>query len=558
MLFKNLEMKKMNISIKLFALAAAVILVISCTEDMETFPRTRLFKPVLADGTLETDLNTIIVNISPAKEVISYQIEVSRDTFKTIEYSLTIDTSYVVLNAQTVGEELFWNTIYQVRATAYADDTEYNSLVSDFGSIRTEKFPSNLIAPQANDMIDTKVKVEWQRIGLPVDEIRVFSPTDLRLSRPLSVLTVTTAEELAGEKIISKLAQNTAYQIAIYSGGELRGWENYKTVVSLVNYNGPNVTDLTQITDPTAAENAYMGATDGDTIVLKKGFKYLLPTTVLADKSITFVGALGFEDSLASLYTAGNWQIAEGAAIDHIRFTNLNLYGEDWTGDYVMNNDKSGSIGEIVFTDCNIHHFRGLLRIKDAAAVHINTFKIDNCIVNQIGNYGLLTVDNRTSSVDDIVVTNTTLVNIEIGISTYTNTNSVTFDGISANNFPRFARWIFRYREPGTDQSVNGISITNSIFGHAWTQGGEDFTFSVIQGLDATVFNIVNVYGTSGFVPNDGGGVAGMPSSTYAGTAEDLWVAPNPEDLEAFDLNFKDSGFNGRTDSGDTKWRTEF
>jgi hypothetical protein len=124
------KMMKNIISIKtaILLILPLVVLVLSCSEDEEVYPRTRLFKPVLQDQLFSID-NTIVVDISKSKEALNYELEVSRDTFKTIEYRFSMDTTYAVINEGLVGEELLWNTIYQVRAKAFADESEYNSRV---------------------------------------------------------------------------------------------------------------------------------------------------------------------------------------------------------------------------------------------------------------------------------------------------------------------------------------------------------------------------------------------------------------------------------------------
>ncbi len=558
---------KMNLK-NLFILIVVAIttLVLGCKEEEVSYPRTRLWKPSLATGNMISDANTIIVNLTKEVGALNYKFEVSRDTFQTIDYQFEADTNYLVIDETVTGEELLWYTIYQVRVTAFADEDEYNSLPSNLGSVRTEKFPSNQIAPESNDMLDTKVKVEWENVGDPINKLGIFAATDVRLKRPLSFANVSDEENTAGVKILEGLEPKTTYQIALYSGNdELRGWEFYTTVESIYNLNGDHTRDLTTNTDPDAVVNLYPVLNDGDTIVLNKGFQYNLPPSeVPANKSITFVGEIDFADSLARLYTEGNWKLAGGAVIDHIRFINLELRGQDYTGDYVMNNDESATVNEIVFQDCEINHFRGLMRMKDQAEVALTTYKIDNCVVHQIGGYGIITVDNKLSTVQDIIVTNSTFVNVEMGITSYLDIGSITIDGVTANNFPRYGRWIIRLREDtegNIAQVTGGVTISNSIFGRAWDQASQTWEFSPLAGGDETNFSISNVWGTEELL--FGTPLDGFPSSVYEGTTDELWIYPNARDGlefaedEQMNMNFKDTGFGGRTNSGDPKWRTE-
>src|SRR6056297_2004832 len=159
---------------------------LSC-EPEENYPRTRLFQPVLNEALYSVD-NTIVVNLGKLKQSTGYLVEVSRDSFLTVDYSLEIDTNFVILDEETLGEELLWFTIYQVQVTAYADDPEYNSLPSFLGSVRTQKYPSNMHAPTTFDVLDTRAKVEWDPVGDPITHVKIFSENDLRLSTPLLTL----------------------------------------------------------------------------------------------------------------------------------------------------------------------------------------------------------------------------------------------------------------------------------------------------------------------------------------------------------------------------------
>ena len=165
-------------------MVAGMTLFFAGCEKEEIYPRTRLFRPVLNEP-LMADFNTILVNMGNIKEANSYTIEVSRDSFMTVLYTLESDTSYVVLSEENLGEPLLYSTLYQVRATAHADTDEYDSRPSDLGEVRTERFPSILTIPTPGDMLDGQVRVRWQVSGAPVTMVRVFARSDERLETPL-------------------------------------------------------------------------------------------------------------------------------------------------------------------------------------------------------------------------------------------------------------------------------------------------------------------------------------------------------------------------------------
>lgn len=546
----------------LFLLLAGITLFFTACDEEETYEKTRLFRPVLNEE-LYSELNTIIVNMGKIREATSYTIEVSRDTFRTIDYKIEADTNYIVLNDATLnGDPLLWNTLYQVRATAHAADPAFDSRASDLGSVRTQRFPSILKIPGTNDIIDVAAKVSWQVLGAPVTKIKVFSIADLKLTSPLAERDVTAAEQTSGMAIVTGLNPATAYQLAIYSGSDgktLRGWETYKTLEAGVDLNDPNVINLTESEDPDAVVNAVASAPDGAIIAVKKGVKYNLPSANL-DKSITIRGAYGFGTQKAILFTTGNWNIASGATIDHIRFIDLELQGEDIGGDYVFNPNNSDptTVNELTFDNCIINNFRGIIRIR--GKVFVTNYNILNSIVYKIGGYGIFTTDTDgagNAAFDNIVLQNSTFSKINSFMTSRQNAQSILIDACTMNELASPDGIVFRWRGTAGELSnvLKGITITNTIWGPAWDEGatGNTNVRGIYAGLEATTFTIVNTYATSDFGFTAGSEIPGFPSLRYGKKAQDLWVDP----FNGLNFNFKDSGFAGKYDTGDPRWRAK-
>lgn len=541
----------------LFLVIPALIILPSCDEE-EVFERTRLFRPVLNEE-LTAELNTIIVNMGKIKEATSYTLEVSRDTFQTIDYVIETAESYVVINGELLGgEELLWNTLYQVRATAHADNAIYDSKPSELGNVRTERFPSILNIPTDADVIDRAARVTWQPIGAQVTAIKVFAISDARLTNPLKERAVSADEHAAGEAIVSGLDPLTSYQLAIYSDGTLRGWETYTTKEASIDLNDPNVIDLTESEDPDAVVNAVAAATEGQVIVVKKGVVYNLPRDPL-DKSITIRGAQGFGAEKAVLFTTGNWNFAGGATVDHVRFIDLELRGADIGGDYVFNPNNSDPtyINELTFEDCIINNFRGIIRIR--SKVFLGEYTINNSIVYRIGGYGIITTDSDgdgNAAVNNIYLTNSTFSKITSFMTSRQNAQSITIDACTMSELASPNGIVFRWRGTDGERSnvLNGINITNTVWGPAWdeAQSGTLSVRGIYDGLEATSFNIVNTYATSDFSFTAGSEIPGFPALNYNGTPADLW-----EDPDNLNFNFKDSGFAGKYDSGDPRWRAK-
>ncbi len=537
-----------NKTLLLFVLIATMINACS-KDDNKTFEQTRLFRPVL-NVELYSEGNTIIVDMASLKEAVGYTIEVSRDTFATIEYTILSDVSYVEIDENTVGEELFWNTLYQVRAKAHAADSQFDSKVADLGNVRTQRFPTILNIPAVYDVTDVAARVTWEVLGAPVTGIKVFAADDLRLLSPLfDQTTVTSEQQAAGESFVYGLSPETEYQIAIYSDGLLRGWVNYTTREADIDPSLPNVIDLSDSEDRTAVETAIASANDGDIILVKRGVEYDAPGVQL-NKSITIRAAYGFGEQKARLLFPSNFDLEDGANVDHLRFIDLELRGTDWGGKYVINISKTATLNEFSIDNCYVTNFRGVFRQKDNPSV-VNNFMINNSVVDSINGYGVATNDKDTALLKNIMLTNSTFNHTIYFLVSRNNSESVVIDNCTLANINETGRQMFRWRGgAGKNDVTNGITIKNTIIGHAWDTGmNENYAIRGKEGLDNTVFDLGNNYtvGNFSWYSDD---IPGLPIGNAGSTQEDLW-----EDAEHNDFNFKDSGFGGKYDTGDPRWR---
>lgn len=554
---------KSKIYTAIFMTLASLLLLSACKDEEDVFPETRLFRPVLNED-MSAIGNSIIINMGKLKRAVSYTIEISRDTFKTIDYTLESDTSYLVVDdALLSGDPLFWNTLYQVRATAHAADPQFDSRVSDLGSVRTDRFPTILNLPASYDVTDVAARVTWtvEEGDAPVTGVKVFAASDLKLITPLKEYDVLAGDQDAGATIIDGLDPATSYQVAIYSNGDLRGWADYTTLVADIDPTAAGVIDIRADESPDAVADAVASAPDGATILVKRGVFYNLPSTAL-DKSITIRAAHGFGKQKARLYTTGNWNIAGGSTIDHIRFIDLEIRGADYGANYVFNPSTNDIfVGELLFENCEVGTLRGILRIRGTNVI-VDNYKIIDTNVDSLGGYGILTTDtdpnavNPTARTNNIVLQNSTFNKVQAGITSRNNSQSILIDGCTFSNFiaAGSGNYIFRYRGgAGNNDVLNGITIKNSIFGPGWDEA-QAGAYSVRgkDGLPGTNVQIVNVYSTSDFSFIAGYEITGFPVGNYGGSQTALWVNPL-----AGNFNFKDTGFSGRFDTGDPRWRVK-
>lgn len=541
-------------------LTGILIFFYACKEE-DVYPETRLFRPVLNEN-LRGEGNTIVVNMGAMKKAVSYTLEISRDTFKTIDYTLQIDTNYVVINTELLnGDPLYWNMLYQIRATAHAADPAYDSKVSDLGNVRTEKFPTILNTPKNYDVTDVAAHVTWTVSGSAATKIVLYAGNDLKLLTPLTSFDLSQEAQETGETYIDGLTPATKYQVALYSEDVLRGWVDYTTFVADIDPAAAGVVDIRENTDPQAVAIAVAAAADGSTILVKRGAKYDMPNVAI-NKSITIRAAYGFGPKKAQLYnTNGNWNIAGGSTIDHLRFIDLELRGGNFGGTYVFNPSVDNiSVNEVLFENCVINTMRGIMRIRNNNVV-INNFKIVNCMVDSIGSYGIITADtdpngppSTTARVNNIVLQNSTFNRLQVGIASRNNSQSILIDGCTFSNLltSESSNYLFNYRgSAGNNDVVNGITIKSSIFGPGWnTAGTPTNNIRGKNGLPNTTIDVVSTYVTSDwdFVLNYD--IPGFRSLVYSGKQTDLWVSPGTNNF-----NFKDMGFAGRLSTGDPRWR---
>lgn len=553
-----------------FKICSPIVMAVSCIvfffacDDEKEYPETRLFRPVL-NKDLSAKENTITIDMARMKGAKSYTIEVSRDTFKTVDYVLQTEDSYVVLNSESLnGDPLFWNMLYQVRATAHAEDAQYDSKVSDLGNVRTERFPTILKEPASYDVTDVAARVTWNVEGQDVTTIKVFAGTDLKLTTPLMEINVPEADRKSGETFaVQGLTPATKYQVAIYSQSTLRGWVEYTTFVADVNPTDPGVVDLRAATDPAAVANAVSTAASGSTILLKRGSVFNMPTVAL-NKSITIRAAYGFGPKRAKLVNKnGNWNIASGATIDYIRFVDLELRGNDFGGTYVFNpNVNNISVSELLFENCVINTMRGIVRLR-ANNVLVDNFKIINCQIDSIGDFGVVMADqdplgspSTTARVNKIVFQNSTFNRARTFIASRNNSQSILIENCTFSNVMDAESTVplFRYRGGSNNNDVTGgITIRNSVFGPGWNR--TNTATNNIRGKEGLTNTPIDIVGT--YVTNDWDFVltyelTGFRSNVYGGNQNALWVNP-----QAYDFHFKDNTFVGRYSVGDPRWRTK-
>ena len=530
----------MSLYNKLASLMMLLVFFAACKKDDVEDSQHRLFRPVGTEA-LKSEGNWVSASWQAIKGSQSYTVQLSRDTFKTVDATRTVDTNYVMF------ETLSWNQNYQVQVRANATDTTLNSKMSYLGNVKTAKFPSILISPTSADATDEALKVSWTNSGSAVTSIKVLNAADSSLVQEIAL----TATDVANRyKIITGLPSNTQFIVLLYSGTTLRGVDNYSTKQP----ESGTIIDLRNIIGvPSILRDTLPDIPDGSTVLLRRGETYTITTTTNLDRSVKIKsGDDLMEPSQAILYFTSNFNIKANSNIGFIEFRDVKLYSNSYSDRYVFNINTACSVGSIIFESCTAEIFRGILRTQTNPAI-IDNFTVNNCILDSLAGYGVITVDVATSKANNISIKNSTIYKAEKIVTSRGNSNTVVIENCTINEAPAANNYLIDYSTSGTNNVTNGIKVANNIFGAAKlysTAGVRGIRASASTSIDAS-----NNYTTSDYilVPTVPPAAPTPPIPnviSYSGSSTTLWQDP-------INGNFriKDNTFAGKNNSGDPRWR---
>lgn len=513
----------------IYILALTVFIYTSCKKDDDlTMPR--LFRPV-STGVLTADSNTIEASWQPIAGATGYQVEVSRDTFRTIDMTMLVDTSAAAI------KKLLFNQLYQVQVKALARDTTMNSMWSNLGAVKT--LSSIFRLPGVNDITVNSVRARWVTRGAAVTSVKVVKRSDKSVVATVNL----TATDLAnGYVVINGLDVSTQYTMYLYSDDEERGRVDFSTKAPFTG----SVIDLTGITGrPNVLADTLPKVPSGSIIILSRGETYIIPSTIAIDKSVTIMSEPDLTKPLkARIYFAGNFEFKAGATIDQIEFNDVYLLGDNYGGRFVFNNSNSANVGKVTFTDSRIEIFRGLFRLQGTNGANVGDLVIDNCIIDSIGNYSVINI-NATSKTDNITITNSTIYKVEGVIACASAANSVTISDCTFNEAPLGNNKNF-YFDYGSNNVLSGFNITNCIFGIGKLTGGTTVVKDINIG-SGTSIGISNSFKTT---DHETGSNEFKTLTSANRKSTELWLDPYKGIFA-----IADQTFTGRNSAGDPRWR---
>jgi hypothetical protein len=210
-------------------------------------------------------------------------------------------------------------------------------------------------------------------------------------------------------------------------------------------------------------------------LVLNGGTEYEM-NSVRLSAPVHFITGLGLEGN-AIMRVNGNFDFPESGTADIRKFSFTNITFTDhpdklhnYSSTYVFNFGTAGHVDTIAFKSCEIRYKRGMLRIKTAATVSL--LSISDCIIDSIGGYGVINMDNGAALVSNISIVSSTISHVEGNIIRASKTNlqpdTLYIKNVTTCFAPGGGGYFF---DLDNKTCAGGITISNCLFGKPWGEG---------------------------------------------------------------------------------------
>jgi uncharacterized protein DUF5123/uncharacterized protein DUF4957 len=524
-------------SIAIASLLASVL--ISCQKHYDgNFTLPRQFKPGdinITTGEKTASLSWLASLFSDS--ATTYSVQVSQDsTFGgNIVFDRVVNTTSVVVTDSVLHVRQFY--FARVKANSVGSTAESGWVVSNKFSISGEQI---FLPLTAADIIDNAVRLKWKTTqGLTQIVMTPQGGTAFTVN-------LTPADLAASQIIISGLTPNTVYSAEIFATAISKGYLVFTTAAPLSG----NIVDLRGITGrPSVLADTLPLIDDNSTVILQRGLTYVISSNLSLSKSVKIISGADLADPNQGIISLpANFNVTAGSTIDHFDFQDVSLIATDYTSKYVFNINSACTINRISFESCRIERMRGVCRLQ-SAVISLGNYIINNCIIDSISNYGIITIDNVNCKADNISITNSTIYKTERGVISTKQaqgSTSVLIDKCTFNEAPlanSTASYIVDYN---TFDVTNGIKITNCIFGRG-KPNGDSVRVRDIRAGGSTTITSTNNYETADRIIIANGLT---PVTTYSGTSYALWVDP-----DAGNFKFGDNNFAGKNTAGDPRWK---
>lgn len=532
--------------IKIICLLVFPSLWISCEKkvnDWDIDPsHQRLFMPLKFEAN-QVGATSIDISYTQVISADKYVFEFSKDSLVFSEIVKTVEvfadtltpfassTSPARVEYHTLFEELDGNSRYSVRMKGV--DSE-KGLESDYVSLTFESQAEQLFSDWA--IFTDRIAVQW------IADDRV---TNLMVYHAISGeivqnIELSSAQKSAGSYEIKELEMGTDYRITLVNGELERGVLSLKTSGiqggALIRVSPGQ--DLAALISTAIA----LGNTDV-TLVFKGGQTYNLQTVSLPDglTNVSFAGETEDEGVKPILNIK---EVASGTlTLEQFLFEGVHLQGTD-INTFLLNMASDGiSIDTYAFMGCQITNFRSAIRLGNNA-VHVGSILFDDCIIANMGGYGVVNTAGSTPLIDSITFRNSTLTELATQLMDVRNVvKQITIANCTFYNQNVAMTQLLRLDTKTLPQAL----VTDANIFAGTNSGGPINATSFDPTSTALQVSFAGSYRTSELTINK---YEFTDISVFSGTASDLFV-----DAQNGDFHITPgANFGGRGSAGDPRW----
>jgi len=500
----------------------------------------RLFRP--SDLTATVDGVTATLRFKGKPNTNSYEIEISKDSlkFENIVFTYDVSPTRTAEGYSFVIPDLL-DPLTQYSARIKGKDSTEVKPESEWAQVAFKSLTEQIMQTVTlDDLTPTSAVLRW---NIP-NQVSHFMIGTSRYD-------ITAEEKTLGEKTITGLVEETTYTAILYQNTSIRGTQSFTTPPNLPT--GPGVV-LVGATDDLAA--MIQSATSSTQFVLLAGTKYNSDATVNLPNGID-ISIWGQVSENKPIVSFSQVMLPTSGGTLHFENIDITGYanGDNTTSKraYLINQNATTNMQKVSFENCTIHHFTNSpMRIQSANSITINTFSVNNCIVEDIGdngangNYAFIHNSVATGKINNITLTNSTFNVIGYGLILHSlaPSQAVTIENNTFYNVIGNGRLLIDYNAQTVGSASSNFIFRNNIIGKTLSAAAS------AKGIRAaTVPTVTNSFFTNDAVFTGNAIPAIIP---YNQTSNDLFTAP-----ASGNFLIKDAGFDGRATAGDPRWRIQ-
>lgn len=389
-------MKNILINI-VFILGLSSILLVGCKDDIapiiEKLEFNRVFTPTELTARIR-NMTTVELSWEVRPDASSYVVEFSEDS---LEFGNIITTVNVPPNEIPFSYRLAGETQYSARIKGVSESGVEDS---KWGEIAFKTDAENILfPPEDGDIEATSAILKWPA----GEEATNFIINPGNVNRP-----ITESEIAAGEATITELIGETEYNVKMLENDKQRGEVSFTTLV--------NLEGVTQVYPEDDLNEIITSAEDGAKLILYPGEYTVYQGDIVLNKSIIIKGFYPYDKPKVNI----QFLIEDGAT--DISISDIEMIGEyiDATTEsdemlsyaFKFNSSASASFGDLTIQSCMIHNYEKSLLAGSSNVFSVESILVDNCIVSNVLNDGGDFIDFRQSYVGNLVVSNSTFVNV--------------------------------------------------------------------------------------------------------------------------------------------------